>query len=68
MFIYLLCIYIVMEIDNYTTKIIKAGNSFYVIIPSNIVKFGGYKKGDVLKVYIKKWVQNEITNNNKGMA
>ena len=68
MFIYLLCIYIVMEIDNYTTKIIKAGNSFYVIIPSNIVKFGGYKKGDVLKVYIKKWVHNEISNNNKRMV
>jgi antitoxin component of MazEF toxin-antitoxin module len=42
------------EIDNYNGKIIKVGNSLAVLIPSNIIKFGGYKKRDTIRVYIKK--------------
>ena len=41
-------------IDIFNAQIMKTGNSLAIIIPSNIIKFGGYEEKDIIRVYVKK--------------
>ena len=43
-----------MDIDIIYGQIKKYGNSHIIIIPPNMMKFGGYSEGDVVKVIIRK--------------
>jgi len=43
-----------MVIEYYKTEVKKVGNSLTIIIPSNIVKYNGIKKGDRIKFYFTK--------------
>lgn len=38
----------------YEAKVMQVGNSLYTIIPAHIVKLKKIKKGDVVKIKIKK--------------
>ena len=45
-----------MDYEKFNAKVIRIGNSVGLIIPDGVVKFGGYKIGDELKVMSKKVV------------
>lgn len=40
--------------DKFYAKITKYGDSSYVLVPSNLMKFAGLELGDEVEVYIKK--------------
>lgn len=42
----------VKEFESFKTIIGKVGSSLMLIIPANIVKFAGFKKGDKIKASI----------------
>jgi antitoxin component of MazEF toxin-antitoxin module len=43
-----------MDIDVLYSQIKKYGNSHMILIPTKMMKFGGYSEGDVVKVMIRK--------------
>jgi hypothetical protein len=47
------------EFEKFYAKIWESGDSLIITIPSNLVKIGGYKKGDSLKVMTRKVAENE---------
>lgn len=46
--------------DSFFGKITKVGHSMYVLVPKSIIAYGGYKKGDELKIWIKKTFEKEV--------
>ena len=42
------------EYETFPAEVTISGNSKVIIIPYNIVKFGGYEKGNKVKILIKK--------------
>ncbi len=47
------------DIDQFTGKIVKSGNSHGVTIPSRNMEFSGLKEGDIVKVWYKKIIQEQ---------
>ena len=47
------------DIDQFTGKIVKSGNSHGVTIPSRNMEFSGLKEGDIVKVWYKKIIQQQ---------
>lgn len=43
-----------MEFEKFTAKIWKVNTSLVITIPEKVARFGGYKKGDELKIMSKK--------------
>jgi len=47
------------EFDKFYGKIWKQGDSFIVTIPSNLIKYGGFKEGNKVEIMIKKKKEEE---------
>jgi len=51
-----------MTYDKFYAKIWKTGNGLVITVPSNLIKYGGYKEEDEVVVMIKKKGKTDETN------
>ena len=47
------------EYETFYAKVYEQGDSIVLTIPANLAKYGGYKKGDTLKVMTKRVAEIE---------
>ena len=43
-----------IDVEKFYAKIVKIGDSAYILIPAKVIKFGGYELGNDVEVFIKR--------------